>query len=82
MTRDTEQEIGVPEAIGAALTGDAEMQTKREFMIAAYLIGIVVMVIVLVAVVTWLFGLAALNIVGLIATALIFFMLIAYAAGW
>lgn len=74
--------LGAAEAIGAALTGDAAMQTRREFRIAAFLIGLVVLVFVAVGLSVWMFGLVALNIAGLIATALVFFFLIAYAAGW
>ena len=75
-------DMGATEAIGAALTGDAAMQTRREFRIATYLIGVVVLLIVATALLVWMFGLAALNMVGLVATALIFLVLIAYAAGW
>lgn len=76
------QDLSVPEAIGAALTADAAMQTRRELRIAMYIIGILVLVAVFVAVLVALFGLVMLNIVALIATAVVFVVLIAYAAGW
>lgn len=76
------ENVSVPEAIGAALTADAQMQTRRELRIAMYIIGILVLVVVFVAVLVALFGLVALNIVALIATALVFVALLAYAAGW
>lgn len=76
------EDVSVPEAIGAALTADAAMQTRRELKIAMYIIGILVLVVVFVAVLVALFGLVALNFVALIATALVFVALLAYAAGW
>lgn len=76
------QDLSVPEAIGAALTADARMQTQREARIAMYIIGILVLVVVFVAVLVSLFGLVMLNIVALLGTAVMFVVLIAYAAGW
>lgn len=71
-----------PEAIGAALTGDARMQTRSEFKVAALLIGVVVLLIVAVVLLVWMFGAPILGPIGLVATALMFLLLIAYAAGW
>ena len=82
MAQPAPEDVSVPEAIGAALTADARMQTERELRIAMYIIGILVLVIVFVAVLVALFGLVALNIVALIATAIVFIALLAYAAGW
>lgn len=78
---DTEN-VSAPEAIGAALTADAAMQTRRELRIAMYIIGILVLLVVFVAVLVALFGLVMLNIVALIGTAVVFIALLAYAAGW
>lgn len=74
--------VGAAEAIGAALTGDAAMQTRHEFRVAIMLIGVIVLLILVVALLIWMFGLPVLGIVGLIATALVFFALLAYAAGF
>lgn len=80
---DTDPEnVSAPEAIGAALTADAAMQTRRELRIAMYIIGILVLLVVFVAVLVALFGLVMLNIVALIGTAVVFIALLAYAAGW
>lgn len=79
---DANPDIGVAEAIGVALTGDAAMQTRREFRVAVMLIGVIVLLMVAVALLVWMFGLVALNIAGLILTAVVFFALLAYAAGW
>ena len=76
------EDVSVPEAIGAALTADARMQTQRELRIAMYIIGILVLLVVFVAVLVALFGLPVLNIVALIGTAVVFLALLAYAAGW
>lgn len=76
------EDVSVPEAIGAALTADARMQTERELRIAMYVLGILVLVVVFVAVLVSLFGLVALTMVALIGMALVFVFLIAYAAGW
>ena len=74
--------VGAAEAIGVALTGDAAMRTRYEFRMAVMLIGVVVLLIVAVALLVWMFGLPALGIVGLIGTALVFVVLLAYAAGF
>ena len=47
-----------------------------------YIIGILVLVVVFVAILVALFGLVALNMVALLGTAVVFVILIAYAAGW
>lgn len=66
------------EAMTHAVSGDEAMQTKRERQIAGrLLIGVV-----LVAVLVVLFGLPALTMVGLVATVLVFVVLIAYATGY
>lgn len=70
------------EAVGEALTADAAMQSRAELRTAARIIGILLMVIVVAVVIVALFGLPALNILALIATALVFAVLIAYAAGF
>ena len=82
MANPAEEDVSIPEAIGAALTADAQMQTRRELKIAMYIIGILVLVVVFVAVLVALFGLVALNMVALLGTAVVFVILIAYAAGW
>lgn len=82
MAKPAPDDASVPEAIGAALTADADMQTERENRIATYTIGILVLLSIFVAVLVALFGLVVLNFVGLIATAIVFVVLIAYAAGW
>lgn len=76
------ESVGAAEAIGAALTGDAAMQTRYEFRMAVMLIGVVVLLIVAVALLVWMFGLPALGIVGLVGTVLVFAVLLAYAAGF
>lgn len=82
MANPAEEDVSIPEAIGAALTADAQMQTRRELKIAMYIIGILVLVVVFVAILVALFGLVALNMVALLGTAVVFVILIAYAAGW
>ncbi|KGJ23661.1 hypothetical protein [Paracoccus sanguinis] len=66
------------EAMTHAVSGDEAMQTRRERQIAGrLLIGVV-----LAAVLVVLFGLPALTMVGLVATVLVFVVLIAYATGY
>ena len=65
-----------------AVSGDEAMQTKRERQIAGRLLIGVVLAAVLVAVLVVLFGLPALTMVGLVATVLVFVVLIAYATGY
>ncbi|WP_134727009.1 hypothetical protein [Paracoccus luteus] len=73
---------GAAETVGEALTGDAEMQSRAELRIATRILGILVMVVIVLAVIVMLFGLPALNIIGLIGTVIVFGLLIAYAAGF
>lgn len=70
------------EALGEAISPDAELQNRRELAIATWLLVGVAMVVVLVAILVALFGLPVLGIVGLIATVVVFAILIAYAAGF
>ena len=62
--------LGAAEAIGAALTGDAAMQTRREFRVAAFLIGLVVLVLAANGALWWPAELAIGLLVGLVATVL------------
>lgn len=70
------------EAMTHAVSGDEAMQTRRERQIAGRLLIGVVLAAVLVAVLVMLFGLPALTMVGLVATVLVFVVLIAYATGY
>lgn len=70
------------EAMTHAVSGDEAMQSRRERLIAGRLLIGVLLFAVFVAVLVVLFGLPALNIVGLIGTAVVFVLLIAYAAGY
>lgn len=70
------------DAIGAAVTGDARMQTQRELRIATRLLIGVVLFVVFVAVLVALFGLPALGIVAMIGAVTMLTLLVAYAAGY
>lgn len=70
------------EGLAAALSGDAELQTRKERVLAARILLILAMVVVLVVVVVALFGLPALTMVALLATVVVMGLLIAYAAGF
>lgn len=70
------------EHLADALSGDAEMQTRRERVIAGRIFTILAMVVVLVVVMVALFGLPALTMVALLATVAVMAVLIAYAAGF
>ncbi|MBV0890609.1 hypothetical protein KTN05_01940 [Paracoccus sp. Z118] len=70
------------DAIGEAVSPDADLQSRRELEIATWLLVGVAMLVVFIAVLVWLFGLPVLGIVGLIATVLVFAILTAYAAGF
>lgn len=70
------------EAIGAALTADADMQSRAELRTATRIIAILLLVIVFAVVVVALFGLPALTMFGLIGTVVVLGLLIAYAAGF
>ena len=70
------------ESLAAALSGDAEMQTRNERILAGRILIILALVVVLVVVIVALFGLPALTMIALGATALVMVMLIAYAAGF
>ena len=70
------------ESLAAALSGDAELQTRKERVLAARILLILAMVVVLVVVVVTLFGLPALTMVALLATVVVMGLLIAYAAGF
>ncbi|HRO14404.1 MAG TPA: hypothetical protein PLL33_05055 [Paracoccus sp. (in: a-proteobacteria)] len=70
------------EAVGAALTADAGMQSRAELRTATRIIAILLLVIVFAVVVVALFGLPALTMFGLIGTVVVLGLLIAYAAGF
>ncbi|MBB1490365.1 MULTISPECIES: hypothetical protein [unclassified Paracoccus (in: a-proteobacteria)] len=70
------------DGIASALSGDAELQTRKERILAARILVILAMVVVLVIVVVALFGLPALTMVALLATVVVMGLLIAYAAGF
>ena len=66
----------------SALSGDAELQTRKERVLATRILLILAMVVVLVIVVVALFGLPALTMIALLATVVVMGLLIAYAAGF
>lgn len=70
------------ESLADALSGDAEMQTRKERIIAARIFIILAMVVMLIAVLVALFGLPALTMVALLATFVVMALLVAYAAGF
>ena len=70
------------EHIASALSPDAEMQSRKERIIAARILVILALVVVLVIVVVALFGLPALTMIALLATVVVMGLLIAYAAGF
>ena len=59
------------EAVGAALTADADMQTRAELRTATRILGVLLLVAVFAAVVVALFGLPALTIFALIGTVVV-----------
>ena len=65
-----------------AVSGDEAMQTEQERVLAGRILIILALVVVLVAVIVMLFGLPALNIIALLATVVVFALLIAYATGY
>lgn len=69
-------------SLASALSGDAEMQTRRERVIAGRIFLLLAMVVAVVVVVVALFGLPALTMAALLATVLVMGLLIAYAAGF
>ena len=68
--------------VNHAVSGDEALQTRRERVLAGRIFMVLALVVVLVVVLVMLFGLPALNIVGLIATVVVFVILIAYATGY
>ena len=64
-----------------ALTGDEDMQTRHERVIAGRILMTLAMVAVLIGVAVALFGLPALTMAALGATVIVMGLLIAYAAG-
>lgn len=68
--------------VNDALTGDEAMQSEHERVLAGRILIVLALVVVLVAVIVMLFGLPALNIIALIATVVVFVLLIAYATGF
>ena len=75
-------ETSADESLASALSGDAELQTRKERVLAARILLILAMVVVLVIVVVALFGLPALTMIALLATVVVMGLLIAYAAGF
>ncbi|HHY03057.1 MAG TPA: hypothetical protein GX686_09365 [Paracoccus sp.] len=69
-------------ALNDALTGDEELQSRKERVIAGRIFMILAMAVVLIAVLVALFGLPALTMVALAGAALVMVVLIAYAAGF
>lgn len=72
----------VTQPVGQAPATDHEAQNQRENLIAARVLVGLALAVILLAVIILLFGLPALNIVGLIATLVVFVLLIAYATGF
>ena len=70
------------QAMNHALSGDEAMQTRRERQLAGRILIITLLVVVLAVVLVVLFGLPALNFLGLIGTVVVFVILIAYATGF
>jgi FtsH-binding integral membrane protein len=70
------------EAIAEALSGDAELQTRKERIIAGRIFVVLAIVAALVSVAVAFFGLPALTMVALVATVVMMVLLIAYAAGF
>ena len=70
------------EAMTHAVSGDEAMQTRRERVLAGRILIITLLVAVLAAVLVALFGLPALTMIGLVATVIVFVILIAYATGF
>lgn len=68
--------------LASALSGDSELQTRKERILAARILVILALVVVLVIVVVALFGLPALTMIALLATVVVMGLLIAYAAGF
>lgn len=75
-------ETSADPTLAAALSGDAELQTRKERLLAARILVLLAMVVVLVVVVVALFGLPALTMIALLATVVVMGLLIAYAAGF
>lgn len=73
---------GASGPVGSTLTGDAATQAAHERRIAAWLISGIVLLLIFLAVLVALFGLPVLGIAGLVGTAIVFIVLLAYAAGW
>lgn len=65
-----------------ALSGDEAMQTAYERVLAGRIFITLALAVVLVVVLVALFGLPALTMIGLVATVIVFVILIAYAAGF
>lgn len=78
----TRTESHADHSLADALSGDTELQTRKERIIAARIFVILALVVVLVAVIVALFGLPALTMIALAATVLVMVLLIAYAAGF
>lgn len=69
-------------AVNDALTGDEDLQSHDERVIAGRILMILAMVVVLIGVAVALFGLPALTMAALAATVVVMGLLIAYAAGF
>ena len=72
----------VAEDVNDAISPDEAMQTTYERVLAGRIFITLALVVVLVGVIVALFGLPALNFIGLLATVVVFILLIAYAAGF
>lgn len=68
--------------VNDALSGDEALQTQHERVLAGRIFITLALVVVLVAVIVMLFGLPALTIIALLATVVVFILLIAYATGY
>lgn len=70
------------EHLAEALSGDADLQDRKERILAGRILLILALVLVLIAVIVALFGLPALTMIALLATFVVMALLIAYAAGF
>ena len=72
----------VAQEVTHALSGDEAMQTAYERVLAGRIFITLALAVVLVVVLVALYGLPALTMIGLVATVIVFVILIAYATGF
>lgn len=70
-----------PDATKHAVTGDAKAKARSENRIAALIFLLVVLLLAAIAGVVWMFGAPMLGIVGLVGTAVVFTIMLAFTAG-